>query len=341
MNAKPRILLIYTGGTIGSMEDPETGSLRPVNFDELLEFMPELQRLDVHLQVLPYENPKDSSDMRPEDWVHLAKLIEANYPNFDGFVVLHGTDTMAYTASALSFLLENLKKPVILTGSQLPMGRLRTDGKENLLSALEIAAWKEDGASLVQEVAVYFEYKLYRGNRCLKYSAMHFNAYKSPNYPVLAEAGVELNFHREALWRPGTEPFRCIGSLSTDVASIRFFPGLSVAQVKATLQQPGLRALIIETFGFGNGPYDPEMYSLLEEAGAKGLVMVNISQCIQGAVQPGRYATGNALAKIGVLSGHDLTFEAAITKAMYLLGTCSHADEVKRGFALSLAGEQS
>lgn len=337
----PEILLIYTGGTIGSIEDPETGALRPVDFDQLTDFIPELQRLEVKLGVETLREPKDSSDIRPSDWQELVRIIEKNYDAYDGFVVLHGTDTLAYTASALSFMIEHLDKPVIFTGSQLPMGKIRTDGKENLLTAIEIAsALDDDGRPRVPEVAVYFEYKLYRANRCFKYSAHHFNAYKSPNYPLLAEAGVYITYNEQAIRKvpENTTPV-FYKDIDSQVFVLTIFPGISRQTFEIVGSMEGLRTLIIQTFGTGNGPLDPSFFQMLQACIAREVVVVNITQCREGSVIPGYYATGIEMSRPGVVNGKDMTMEAAITKAMVLGGRYLRYAELFREMGKPFCGE--
>lgn len=335
-----RILLLYTGGTIGSFEDHRSGSLVPVDFRKLTEFLPEMHKLQADISIATFDQPKDSSDIHPEDWIRMVEIIEENYDRYDGFVILHGTDTMSYSASALSFMLEGLNKPVIFTGSQLPIGMIRTDGRENLITALEIAATRdENGNPLVPEVALYFEYKLFRGNRSLKYSADHFHAYVSPNYPLLAEAGVTINYDREHIlpYKPGTPRFHKL--LDNNIITMKLFPGIGRQIPEIVSGREGIRAIILETFGFGNGPLDDWFGKWLEEMEKKGVIILNITQCLQGSVQQGRYGTSRQFVQAGVTSGADMTIEAAITKLMFLLGRYKDPVQVKEKLRISLSGE--
>ena len=334
------ILIIYTGGTIGMVQDKITGALVSFNFDALLHEIPELKKINATINTISFEHPIDSSDINPQHWIKLCKIIEENYNTYDGFVVLHGSDTMAYTASALSFMTENLTKPIILTGSQLPIGAVRTDAKENLLSAIEIAASKFNGKMLVPEVAIYFEYNLYRGNRSTKVSAEQFEAFQSPNYPFLAEAGVNLKFNSQHLLQPDFDaPTQFHYELDTNIATLKMFPGINQHIVEAIVSIPNLKALVIETFGAGNSTTADWFIECLQKAIKKDVLVVNISQCISGSVEQGKYETSSALKKIGVVGGKDLTFEATITKLMYLLGKNLPLDETKSFMQQSLRGE--
>lgn len=340
--SKPSVLLIYTGGTIGMWADPRTGALRPMDLAHLEQQVPELERIGVALEAVAFETPIDSSDMRPTDWVRIARIIGDHYTRFDGFVVLHGSDTMAYTASALSYLLEGLAKPVILTGSQLPIGTIRTDAKENLITAIEIAAAKdEQGRSMVPEVAVYFEYRLLRGNRTVKVHAERFEAFRSPNYPELAEAGVHIRYDRSAILPHPTGPLVVHDKVDEAVIVLWLSPGIKSSWVRHTLSHPGLRMVVLATFGSGNAPTDPELLDALREARQRGVVLLNVTQCVGGRVEQGRYATSRALAEMGVVPCGDMTVEAALTKAMCLLGRTQDPGQLERGMDEVRCGEMT
>lgn len=335
----PKVLLIYTGGTIGMVADARSGALQAMDLDHLEEQVPELARIGVRLETVNFGVPIDSSDMQPAHWLRIAEIIASNYDAYAGFVVLHGSDTMAYTASALSFLLEGLAKPVILTGSQLPLGAIRTDGKENLLTAIEIAAASRAGRPIVSEVAVYFEYSLYRGNRTVKVHAERFEAFRSPNWPVLAEAGVHIRYDHAALLPARTGPLQLHRAMDNGVGVIRLFPGIRAEWMAAMLNDPGLKAAVLTTFGSGNGPTGPAFLSQLQAARDKGVVLVNVTQCMGGRVEQGRYKTSEALEEMGVVSGLDLTTEAAITKLMFLLGLGHGPEETARLMPIPICGE--
>jgi|ERR1051326_745982 L-asparaginase len=339
MAEKRSVLLIYTGGTIGMVQDTRTGQLRPFDFSHLTEQVPELKKFDLELHVVSFEQPLDSSNMQPDVWVRIAKIIEKNYDDHHGFVILHGSDTMSYTASALSFMLENLGKPVVLTGSQLPIGIIRTDGKENLVTAIEIAATRQAGRPIVNEVCIYFEYKLYRGNRTHKFNAEQFNAFQSSNYPELAEAGVHLRYNKSALLKPTSKKLKVHTSLDPNIAILKIFPGITPALVKAVLGTKGLKALIIETFGAGNATTAGWFIDALRDAIKKGIIIYNVTQCNAGAVEQGKYQTSAGLAKTGVIGGSDITVEAAVCKLMFLLGQKLKTKEIEKLLKRSLRGE--
>lgn len=338
---KPRILIVYTGGTIGMIEDPKTKALRPFDFSHLMENVPKVKMLDYEIDNIQFSQPIDSSDMDPDHWKTIARSIADNYDSYDGFVVLHGTDTMAYTASALSFMLGNLDKPVIITGSQLPIGEVRTDGEENLITALQIAADRRpDGKTTVCEVAILFENYLWRGNRATKRSADNFNAFKSNNYPQLAKIGLGIQFDYDALARHcHPQPLTPSYNLDTNVVSIDLFPGLSEHNLRYQLATPGVKGIILRTYGAGNAPTSQWFIDAVSEAVQRGVVILNVTQCVNGGVHTNRYVSGDLLAATGVISGHDITFEAAITKMMYLFGLGLDAEQVKKLIAEPLAGE--
>ena len=335
-----KVLIIYTGGTIGMITDPETGVLKPFDFSQITKQVPEIKLFDCEIEAVSFKEPIDSSNMTPEVWKNLVHIIEENYSKYDGFVILHGTDTMAYTASAVSFMVQNLTKPIVFTGSQLPIGIIRTDGKENLITAIEIAATYVNGVAVVPEVSLYFEYKLYRGNRITKLSAHHFNAFETFNYPYLAEAGIEIDFNFEGIAPPSKELVSFKYGIENDISVLKLYPGISKKMVAHFFNSPGLKAVILETFGAGNATsYD----WFLEEIGiaiSKGIIVVNVTQCKSGRVIQSKYETGRGLEALGVISGDDITVEAAVTKLMYLLGNYSNKQEVKELFVKNLAGEK-
>jgi L-asparaginase len=338
---KSSILVIYTGGTIGMIRDIETGALKPFNFDNIYDQLPSLKLFDFNIDNYCFDPLIDSSNMQPANWIEIGKVILDHYENYDGFVVLHGTDTMAYTASALSFMLENLNKPVILTGSQLPLGMVRTDGRENFVTALEIAAATIDDTPIVPEVAIYFENQLMRGNRTIKFSAEHFEAFRSPNYPLLATAGIEIRYHFANIRKPNFRKLRLNTRLSTDVAIIKLFPGISEKVVKSVLQTDGLKGVVLETYGKGNAPTDKWLLDALRQAKEEGIVVLNVTQCQGGSVEMEKYQTGMALQSAGVIGGYDITTEAAIAKMMYASGNSRKPADIEEMLNNSLAGEMS
>lgn len=336
------ILLIYTGGTIGMVRDYGSGSLRAFDFNNLLQQIPELHQLDCRIDTVAFANPIDSSNMDLPHWQQLATLIGEHYDRYDGFVVLHGSDTMSYTASALSFMLENLAKPVILTGSQLPIGDLRTDAKENLITSIQVAALSEGGEPLIREVCLYFEYKLFRGNRTTKINTEHFEAFDSPNYPPLAASGVHLKVRREALWHtPRQGALKVHTDLDNRVGVVRLFPGMHPDWLRHQLEAPGLKGVVLETFGAGNAPTAPWLLDALREAVGRGLQIVNVTQCSGGSVLMGRYETSSGLLDIPLIDGRDITSEAALAKLMYLLGSAVSPKSFKTIFESPLRGEMS
>lgn len=318
------------------------GELRPFNFEHILEQVPELSQLNCEVETLSFEHPVDSSVMNPSHWVEMADIIELNYDQYDGFVILHGSDTMAYTSSALSFILENLQKPVILTGSQLPIGMLRSDARENIITAMEIAAARTaENKPMVPEVAVYFEYVLHRGNRVYKHSSQSFNAFHSPNYPLLAESGVDLHIYNERIWHSSSLPLKVNRNLETNISVLHFYPGIERDIIEHTLLRGNRKGVILHTFGAGNAPMDPWLDEAIQKAIANGTVVVNITQCKAGGVDQWKYAAGAHLARLGVIAGGDMTLEAAITKMMVLLGEGWSGDDFKQRFELSLCGERN
>lgn len=339
--AHRRLLIIYTGGTIGMIENPESGALEPFDFEYLIDNVPKIKRLDFDVDSFQFDVPLDSSAMTPAHWQDIAFCVQMFYDDYDGFVVLHGTDTMAYTASALSFMLENLRKPVVITGSQLPIGEVRTDGEENLITALQIAAATDkSGNAMLQEVAILFENNLWRGNRSTKYSADNFNAFKSSNFPPLAKIGMGIAFRTDILWHPIDKgPLRVHYGMDTNVMYLSLFPGITPTMLRHAFDTPGLKGVVLKTYGAGNAPTDKEFIDTVKEAVDRGIVIVNVSQCDNGMVDPRRYETGSKLYGTGVIPGHDLTSEAAITKLMFLFGQNYPIDEVKRMMETPLVGE--
>jgi L-asparaginase len=337
---KQSILIIYTGGTIGMREDPKTKTLSPMKFEMIQEEIPELYKLGFEIESVTFNPPIDSANMTPGIWIELAKTIKENYSRYDGFVILHGTDTMAYTASALSYMLENLDKPVIMTGSQLPIGILRTDGKENIITAIQIAAAKKHGKAVVPEVCIYFSSHLFRGNRTTKEDSQQFSAFTSHHYPKLAVAGVDIRYNYEKINYPGSKGILSIKtSIDDNVLILKIFPGINRRYFEAILALPGLNGIILESYGSGNMPTYPWILEAIREATLSGIVFMNVSQCPGGQVKMGYYETSRELLEAGVVSGKDITIEAAVTKMMFLLGQQLSVAEVKAYLAQNLSGE--
>ncbi len=340
INTHTKVLLIYTGGTIGMVRDYDTGTLKAFDFKRLLKSIPELTQLNCQIDSVSFDTPIDSSNMNTTHWVAIASIIEEHYETHDGFVVLHGSDTMSHTSSALSFMLENLGKPVIFTGSQLPIGDLRTDAKENLITSVQIAALQEKDKPLIQEVALYFEYKLYRANRTTKINAEQFEAFASLNYPPLVESGVHLKVYNEhLLTNRQSKKFFVHKVLDNNVGLLRLFPGLNPSVLNSVLETPDLKALVLETYGAGNAPTDAWLISGLKEAIKNGLHIVSVTQCSGGSVLMGQYETSEQLKKMQIINGKDITTESALAKLMYLLGSNVSNKSFKTIFETALRGE--
>ena len=337
---KAKILLIYTGGTIGMIKDLRTGELKSLDFNYVFDHIPELERLHVDLSSISFEKAIDSSDMTYAHWKQLVDIINDNYETYDGFVVLHGSDTMAYTASALSFMLQGLAKPIILTGSQLPIGTIRTDGKENLITAVEIAAAKNtDGSAIVQEVAIYFEYSLYRGNRCTKISANQFEAFTSPNYPPLAVAGVTIEYKLNQESIKKRHVLQVYKNLETRIGLLKIYPGIPFKNYEFLFNVNQFKGIVLETFGAGNAPNNQDMIDLITNYIDAGGIILNVTQCSSGSVRQGQYQTSSFFEKIGVLSGKDMTSEAALAKMMFVLGNYSTKEERINKLTINVVGE--
>ncbi len=340
MNKQPRILLLYTGGTIGMVNNPATGALMPFNFEHMASQVPELQKLGVDLHAITFDPIIDSSDMRPDYWIEMAQIIYDNYDKYDGFVVLQGTDTMAYSASAMSFILQNLSKPIVFTGSQLPIGTIRTDGKENLITSIEIAADQKDGKAMVPEVCVYFENQLFRGNRTTKHNAEYFYAFRSDNYPVLAEAGIDIHYHHNAILPISSNPKPAFHkTFDQSIAMLRLFPGITRQVVEQICNMDGLKGLVLQSYGSGNVMTDQWFTEVMKHTVKNDVYVLNVTQCRAGGVKMGKYESSKGLIDAGVWSGYDMSLEAAITKLMYVLGENMSRTEASACFKKSLSGE--
>lgn len=339
--SKHSVLIIYTGGTMGMSYDRQ-GTLVPFNFEGILTEMPALRSMDLDLTVVSFPHPFDSSNVTTDHWNDLASIIEQHYQEYDGFVVLHGTDTLAYSASALSFMLEGLQKPVIFTGSQLPMGAIRSDAGQNLVAALQIASTSGEEGPVVREVCVYFDYFLYRGNRCKKVESLHFDAFKSENYPPLAEVGINIDYNHTALLRDRESMALTVQKIQpVCIALIKLFPGISELYVKHILKTPGLKGVVLETFGSGNAPTTDWFIQSIADAIDQDVIFFNVSQCTGGRVIHGRYVTSKHLQQAGVISGRDITPEAALSKMQFLFSKYHHTDKIRDILATPLRGEMS
>lgn len=341
-SSKSKILIIYTGGTIGMVEDHVSKTLKPFDFNQINKELPELRKIKCHIDAVSFKNPIDSSNVSPIIWEKIGDYINSKYNDYDGFVVLHGTDTMSYTASALSFMFQHLNKPIIFTGSQLPIGMVRTDGKENLITAIEIAATKKEGEPVVQEVAIYFEYQLYRANRTTKISSEHFEAFKSYNFPPLAIAGIDINYNHSVLYRPSIKKMNYIKGFDTNVLVIVFFPGLDLESIKEMIQNSSCKVVVLMTYGSGNIPMSDKITKLIKKQIKKGKIFLNVSQCKAGRVEQQKYETGIQLHNLGVLGVYDMTLEAVISKTMlYLHKFPNDVSQFTTEFLTEKAGEFS
>lgn len=341
LKTQSKVLIIYSGGTIGMFKNEETGALEAFDFEHLLNYVPELKRFDFQINTLAFE-PVDSSDISPDLWSKLVSTIEQNYELYDGFVILHGTDTMAFSASALSFMLENLRKPVIFTGSQLPIGQLRTDGKENIITSIEIAGAKKDNKSIIQEVCIFFQNKLLQGNRSRKYNAEYFDAFESPNYPALAEVGINIQYNKHVFSNSDrTKIVHFYKKMDTNVAILKLFPGINQKFIETVFNIENLKGVIMETYGAGNATTEKWFLNILKKAVENKISILNVTQCNAGSVKLGLYETSRAFIDIGIISGKDITTEAAITKMMFLIGLNLPFDKINYFLANNIAGEMT
>lgn len=339
MNPRPALLLIYTGGTIGMVRHPETGQLIPFDFKGISTLMPELQQFDLEIEAISFKDPIDSSNVTPEHWVELAHLIHQHYDHYIGFVILHGSDTMAYTASALSFMLTPLSKPIIITGSQLPIGMIRNDARENLITSIEIASAYEHGVPLVPEVCIYFDNLLLRGNRTKKFNAEKFEAFQSPNYPPLAEAATRIRYNHSYIRERGRQSLSLRLKFGNEIGVLKLFPGISETFANSLLADNQMKALIVESFGSGNVPSKPWLSQLLSTLVQRGVAVIVLTQCPGGSVELGKYEVSAPLVELGCISGLDITFEACLTKLMILLGENADAETIRHAFLQNWAGE--
>jgi L-asparaginase len=337
----PKILMVYTGGTIGMINDPENNMLKPFDFSQIKDEVPELNKIKCEIDAISFDEPIDSSNVNTEIWEKIGNQIWKQYEDYDGFVVLHGTDTMSFTASALSFMFTNLNKPIIFTGSQLPIGTVRTDGKENLITAIEIAADKKHGKPIIQEVAIYFEYQLFRANRTTKISSEHFDAFKSFNFPPLAEAGINIKYSHLNLFRPRDKKVKYFSGFKAAVSTIVFFPGITIDHLIHQFNNPQVKIFILLTYGAGNLPLNDQLISLLKSQIQNGKIILNLSQCIAGKVDQQKYETGRQLESVGVIGTEDMTFEALISKSMLLLKKYNDVKEISKMLLSPLSGEIS
>tara|TARA_B100000900_G_C20572614_1_gene713922 strand:+ start:41 stop:1096 length:1056 start_codon:yes stop_codon:yes gene_type:complete len=337
----PKILIVYTGGTIGMIHDPENNMLKPFDFSQITEEVPELNKIRCEIDAISFENPIDSSNINTIIWEKIGNLIWDEFEKYDGFVVLHGTDTMSFTASALSFMFVNLNKPIIFTGSQLPIGTVRTDGKENLITAIEIAADKKNGKPVVQEVAIYFEYQLYRANRTTKISSEHFDAFKSFNYPPLAEAGININYSYSNLLVPVENKVEYFSGFDASISTIVFFPGITIDHLIHQFNNPKIKILVLLTYGSGNLPLNNQLINVIRKQIKKGKIIINLSQCVAGKVDQSKYETGRQLESVGVIGAEDMTFEALISKSMLLLKKYKKVEQVSKMILMPISGEIS